>query len=279
MATYGNFTGKLEAINQMLSTIGASRINQPATAGEANDAQKILEEVDRAVQSEGWHFNKFYKVKLYRGMEELSGVTVSGTTVTTVTPHYLVKGETVKVGTTETTVASVTGTSGKVFEAKNAPAGGSPTTLTYTKRVGTPQTALGLDFSIYLSNRGVADPIIRGRFIYDKKENTYEFNSDVEVIVIYQIPFEQEELGGEALPEYARRFITMKAARLFAQRHIGDPQLVQMAQMDEREAWIQFLAAEADRGDDHIFQSPLAHYTISRGGSSNVSPIGSLYNT
>ena len=259
----------------MLSSIGASRINQLATAGEANDAQKILEEVDKAVQSEGWHFNKFYKVKLYRGMEELTSVTVSGTTVTTVTPHYLLKGETVKVGTTETTVASVTGTSGKVFEATAAPAGGSPTTLTYTKRVGTPQTALGLDFS-YTS---LSDPIVRGRFLYDKKGNTYEFSDDVEVIIINQIPFEQEEAGGEALPEYARRFITMKAARLFAQRHVGDTQLVQMIQMDEREAWIQFLAAEADRGDDHIFQSPLAYYTVNRSGSSNVAPIATLHTT
>jgi hypothetical protein len=59
MATYGAFTSKLEAVNQMLSTIGQSRISQLASAGEANDAQKILEEVDKAVQSEGWHFNKF----------------------------------------------------------------------------------------------------------------------------------------------------------------------------------------------------------------------------
>ena len=65
MATYGAFTSKLEAVNQMLSTIGQSRISTLATAGEANDAQKILEEVDRAVQSEGWHFNKFYKVKFF----------------------------------------------------------------------------------------------------------------------------------------------------------------------------------------------------------------------
>ena len=264
----------------MLSSIGASRVNQLATAGEANDAQKILEEVDKAVQSEGWHFNKFYKVKLYRGMEELTGVTVSGTTVTTVTPHYLLKGETVKVGTTETTVASITGTTGKIFEAAAAPAGGSPTTLTYTKRVGTPQTALGVDFSslVTSSNLGTADPIVRGRFIYDKKGNTYEFSDDVEAVIIYQIPFEQEEAGGEALPEYARRFITMKAARLFAQRHVGDTQLVQMIQMDEREAWIQFLAAEADRADDHIFQSPLAYYTIDRGGASNIAPIATIHN-
>lgn len=261
----------------MLSSIGASRVSQLASAGEANDAQKILEEVDKAVQSEGWHFNKFYKVKLYRGMEELSSVTVSGTTVTTTTPHYLVKGETVKVGTTETTVASITGTTGKIFEAAAAPAGGSPTTLTYTKRVGTPQTALGVDFNAN-TNLGTADPIVRGRFIYDKTGNTYEFSDDVEVVIIYQIPFEQEEAGGEALPEYARRFITMKAARLFAQRHVGDTQLVQMIQMDEREAWIQFLAAEADRADDHIFQSPLAHYTLDRRGASNIAPITAIHN-
>ncbi len=51
--SYGSNTTTLEAVNQMLSTIGQSRISTLATAGEANDAQKILAEVDRAVQSEG----------------------------------------------------------------------------------------------------------------------------------------------------------------------------------------------------------------------------------
>ena len=61
---YGSFTSKLEAVNQMLSTIGQARVASVPASGEANDAQKILEEVDRAIQAEGWHFNIFYDVDL-----------------------------------------------------------------------------------------------------------------------------------------------------------------------------------------------------------------------
>ena len=106
---YGSFTSKLEAVNQMLSTIGQSRISQLASAGEANDAQKILEEIDKAVQSEGWHFNQIPDVELPLGTVSFTH-SYSGANITTTVPHYLVKDEKVLNGTDNLTATTITST-------------------------------------------------------------------------------------------------------------------------------------------------------------------------
>ncbi len=262
---YGSFTSKLEAVNQMLSTIGQSRINQLASAGEANDAQKILEETDRAIQSEGWHFNMFYDVELARGGATLacSIDNQPATTVNTPTAHYLVKGENVQIDSIANTVASIT--DADTFVATTAASG---TVLRYTKRIETPTTALSVDFSTY--RYATLDPVVRGRFVYDKANATYEYSQDLKAIITYQIPFEQNSSGGEALPEYARRYITMKAARVFAQRHVGDPQLVQMVANEEREAHAQFIQADSENSETSIFNAALPYYTVARNAGVKV---------
>lgn len=258
----------------MLSTIGQSRISQLATAGEANDAQKILEETDRAIQSEGWHFNIFYDVELVTSTATIV-CSVSGSNVTTATDHYLNKRESVVLGgdlSTGLTISSIT--SPTVVVTNVAGAAGS-TLLIYSKRIETPATALNVDFSTY--RYATLDPVVRGRFIYDKNNATYEFNDDLKAIITYQVPFEQATAGGEAMPEYARRYITAKAARVFAARHVGDPQLVQMAAQDEREAHAQFLQAEAENAETNVFNSALPYHTIARGKNVQVPAISNLY--
>jgi hypothetical protein len=50
---------ELEAVNTMLSAIGEAPVNQldTTTNAEARIAKQILDEVNRDVQSRGWHFN------------------------------------------------------------------------------------------------------------------------------------------------------------------------------------------------------------------------------
>jgi hypothetical protein len=50
---------KLEAVNQMLTAIGESPVNTlfQGTSVDARIAVQVLDEVDRAVQIMGWHFN------------------------------------------------------------------------------------------------------------------------------------------------------------------------------------------------------------------------------
>ena len=256
----------------MLSTIGQARVASVPASGEANDAQKILEEVDRAIQAEGWHFNIFYDVDLEIGTAVL-GCAIPGqpaTTVNTTSAHYLIKGENIAIDSITNTVATVT--DADTFEANVATSG---TVLRYSKRIETPTTALNVDFSTY--RYGSLDPVVRGQFIYDKNNATYEFSEDLKAIITYQVPFEQATAGGEALPEYARRYITMKAARIFAQRHVGDPQLIQYAARDEMEAHAQFLQAEAENAETNAFNAALPYYTVTRGQSVQIPAISNLY--
>ena len=69
----------------------------------------------------------------------------------------------------------------------------------------------------------------------------------------------------------------MRAARIFAQRYVGDPSLLQFVIQEERDAWISFLAVEGETRDYSIFESNLAYYTVDRLNTSNINPIGTLY--
>jgi hypothetical protein len=259
---YGSNTSKLEAVNQMLSTIGQSRINTLASAGEANDAQKILEEIDKAVQTEGWHFNRFNDVPLVKGTGSI-GHTNSGTSITTGTPHYLVKDENVINNGVALTVASITSNTVAVLSA--APA---TTTTFYADRIEVPTDVLNIDLSIY-QYAGI-DPVARGKFLFDRRESSYKFSDDVKAVVTYQLPFETTTDTGEpAIPEYARRYIVTKAARVFAARHVGDPQLVKMAAQEEYEARMNLIHKETENGDYSMFNSRLSNYTVVRDSSTS----------
>jgi len=261
-------TTKLEAVNQMLSTIGQARVNQLSTAGEANDAQKVLEEVDTAVQSEGWHFNRLDGIELAKGTGTVA-VTTSGQQINSGSQkHYLVKGENVSVGSVNFTVTVVN--SDTLATLDGSPSG---TSLTYLDRIAVPTNVLNIDVSVY---RYVGiDPVVRGKFLYDRRNVTYKFTDSLKAVITYQLLFNFDDTstttGEPTLPEYARRYITMKAARIFAQRYVGDKELVQMAALEEQEARMNLIQNEAENADCNIFNSPLANYTVSRSAGISVS--------
>ena len=75
---------------------------------------------------------------------------------------------------------------------------------------------------------------IRNGFLYDLKNHTDVFSSDpmIDKVLVQQF---------EHLPEYARRYIVVKAARRFAARYIGANELVKLgAGLDENEAHVAF---------------------------------------
>jgi hypothetical protein len=61
---------ELEAINSMLSAIGEQPVNSTEDNVDAVMASRILNEMSRAVQSEGWYFNR---EKNYKVHPDLSG--------------------------------------------------------------------------------------------------------------------------------------------------------------------------------------------------------------
>ena len=61
-------TTELEAVNTILSTIGEAPLNTltGSLPVDGTTAKNVLSEINREVQSAGWHFNSHYKVDLSR---------------------------------------------------------------------------------------------------------------------------------------------------------------------------------------------------------------------
>ena len=70
------------------------------------------------------------------------------------------------------------------------------------------------------------DPIQRGLKLYDRLNNKFEFDEDLTATVVYYRNFNE-------ITEQARRYINIKAARLFIDRLIGDQGLRTYTEQDE----------------------------------------------
>jgi hypothetical protein len=100
---------------------------------------------------------------------------------------------------------------------------------------------------------------IRNGFLYDLKNHTDVFDKDpmIDKVLIQQF---------EHLPEYARRYITIKASRRFAARYIGADQLVKLANIDEQEAHVQFEQADSRAMNANILKDEYnMNYIANRG--------------
>ena len=97
---------------------------------------------------------------------------------------------------------------------------------------------------------------IRDGFLYDMENHTDVFTSapsSVDLVLVQQF---------EHLPEYARRYITMKAARRFASRFIGDNQITQLIGQDENEALMAFHQADSQESDINILNGDSNTFSI-----------------
>jgi hypothetical protein len=176
-------TTELEAVNTILSVIGEAPISSlqaGAAVADAVTAQQTLSEVNRSVQSKGWHFNTDKKISL------------------------------------------------------------SPEAFTGEVRV--PSNCLRVDT---VEDDKEVDVVLRGFRLYDRVNHTYSFTRSLMVDMVVLLPFEE-------IPETARHFITIKAARVFQARAVGAETLFSFSQLDERDALVAFKKAEGITGDYNI---------------------------
>lgn len=100
---------------------------------------------------------------------------------------------------------------------------------------------------------------IRNGYLYDLKNKTDIFTSDPQVDKVLVQQFEH-------IPEYARRYIVVKASRRFAARYIGASELVKLANLDEQEAHVAFEAADSRAMDANILKDEYnMNYITNRG--------------
>jgi len=190
-------TTELEAVNTVLSTIGEAPLNSlvGSLPVDGTVAKNVLSEVNREVQSSGWHFNTHYKVILSKDSNN------------------------------------------KIPLASNA-------------------LRVELDPNKYSKIK--YNVVQRGDYLYNLAENKDTFDTDLEdVTVIYLLDFSE-------IPEQAKRYITIRSARIFHDRTLGANALHKFSREDEAAALAILRQAEMQTGDYSIFDTPEQAYTITR---------------
>jgi hypothetical protein len=82
------------------------------------------------------------------------------------------------------------------------------------------------------------DIVQRGNRLYDRAARSFEFPRSVTVEMVLLLPFDE-------IPETARRYITIRAARVLQERSIGSEVLYKFNALDEQEAHREFRRGES----------------------------------
>ena len=92
------------------------------------------------------------------------------------------------------------------------------------------------------------DTVKQGSFLYNKKGNTFTFDQALDAVVIIHLEFED-------LPENARRYITIRAARIFQDRTIGANDVHGFTVRDEAQALAVLKQEETQTANHSIFNN------------------------
>lgn len=92
------------------------------------------------------------------------------------------------------------------------------------------------------------DIVTRGNRLYDKYSNTYVFSGPIEVSRVVMLEFEE-------IPEAARRYIMIRAARIFGDRMVGSEKHHTFTGTDEMMALAKLREYEVDTADYSIYDS------------------------
>ena len=92
------------------------------------------------------------------------------------------------------------------------------------------------------------DVVQRGLYLYDRKNQTNIFSETFKVDLTVQLSWDE-------LVEVARRYITLRASRVFQSRIIGSTELQSLIALDEMQARARLLELDAQSSDRTIFDS------------------------
>ena len=107
-------------------------------------------------------------------------------------------------------------------------------------------------------SKGQYDIVQRDSFLYNLAENKDTFDVNFEKVkIVYLLPFTE-------IPEQAKRYITIRSARIFHDRTLGANTLHKFSVEDEQKALMILKQAEAQTGDYSIFDTPEQAYTVVR---------------
>ena len=114
-----------------------------------------------------------------------------------------------------------------------------------TKQIVLSTDILRIDPNIH--QHPTIDAIQRGLKLYDRLNNRYEFDEDLICTVVYFRTFDE-------IPEPARRYINIKAARIFVDRLVSDDGLRTYTQQDETRARAILMETDLSNADHNLLR-------------------------
>ena len=121
-----------------------------------------------------------------------------------------------------------------------------------------------IEFNHLRENRSSYDPVLRGNFLFNLATESFIWDKNFDdVHIIYLLDFED-------IIEQARRYITIRASRIFHDRTLGANALHRFSKEDEFRALSFLKQAEASTADHNIFDSLDQFKTVNRNGSLKV---------
>ena len=121
-----------------------------------------------------------------------------------------------------------------------------------------------IELNPLLESKQSNDPVIRGAFLYNLAKETFVFEKNFENVTIVSL------LDFETIPEQARRYVTIRASRIFHDRTLGANAIHRFSRQDELVALSILKQAEASVADHNIFNSSDQSKTIARNGSLKI---------
>ena len=121
--------------------------------------------------------------------------------------------------------------------------------VTFTRdssnQISLPTDILSIDANIH--HHPTIDPIQRGLKLYDRQNNKFEFDEDLICTVVYFRNFDE-------IPEPARHYINIQAARKFVDRLVSDQALRTYTEQDETRARAILMETDLANGDHNILR-------------------------
>ena len=114
-----------------------------------------------------------------------------------------------------------------------------------SNQINLPIDVLRVDPNIH--QHTTVDAIQRGLKLYDRLNNKFEFEEDLICTVVYFRNFDE-------IPEQARYYMTIKAARVFVDRLVSDEGLRTYTQQDEVRARAILMETDLSNGDHNLLR-------------------------
>jgi hypothetical protein len=92
------------------------------------------------------------------------------------------------------------------------------------------------------------DIVQRGTRLYDRKNRSFTFTQDVKASVVLDLPWDD-------LPQPARRYIYIRAARIYVDRAVGAAELEKFTRTDEEKALADLQEFDGDTAEYNIFNN------------------------